>query len=95
MGVFLDADDMLIPEAFTILFNESEQTGADVLHLEKFFLFNDDGTGRFDAKEMKIATNESRKAFVKEAVVETNDLSERIRLHCKKRFYWSRSVQCD
>ncbi len=91
--VFLDADDMLIPEAFTILFNESEQTGADVLHLEKFFLFNDDGTGRFDAKEMKIATNESRKAFVKEAVVETNDLSERIRLHCKKRFYWSPCIK--
>ena len=91
--VFLDADDMLIPEAFTILFNESEQAGADVLHLEKFFLFNDDGTGRFDAKEMKIATNESRKAFVKEVVVETNDLAERIRLHCKKRFYWSPCIK--
>ncbi len=91
--VFLDSDDMLIPEAFTILFNESEQSGADVLHLEKYFLFNDDGTGRFNAKEMKIASNESRKHFVKEAYAGTNDLSERLRLHCKKRFYWSPCIK--
>ena len=91
--VFLDADDMLIPEAFTILFNESEQTGADVLHLEKYFLFTDDGTGAFNAKDMKIATNESRKSFVKDAFVETNDLAERIKLHCKKRFYWSPCIK--
>ena len=91
--VFLDSDDMLIPEAFTILFNESEQSEADVLHLEKFFLFNDDGSGNFNAKDMKIATNESRKNFVKETTVETNDLAERIRMHCKKRFYWSPCIK--
>ena len=91
--VFLDSDDMLIPEAFTILFNESEQSGADVLHLEKYFLFTDDGTGSFNAKDMKIATNESRKNFVKEATAETDDLTERIRMHCKKRFYWSPCIK--
>ncbi len=91
--VFLDSDDMLIPEALTILFNESEEADADVLHLEKFFLFNDDGTGRFDPKEMKIATNEDRKRFVKEPTIETDDLSERLRLHCKKRFYWSPCIK--
>ena len=87
--VFLDSDDMLLPEAFTMLFNESEQAGADVLHLEKFFLFNDDGTGRFNAKEMKLASNEPRKFMVNEPCVVTDDLVERIKLHCKKRFYWS------
>lgn len=91
--VFLDADDMLIPEAFTILFNESEQFGADVLHLEKYFLFNDDGSGRFDAKEMKIATNESRKSFVKETMLETSDPVERIKRHCRKKFYWSPCIK--
>ena len=91
--VFLDSDDMLLPEAFTILFNESEQSGADVLHLEKFFLFNDDGTGKFNAKEMKLATNEPRKHMVKELTVETDDLAERIKLHCKKRFYWSPCIK--
>ncbi len=91
--VFLDSDDMLIPEAFTILVNESEQSGADVLHLEKFFLFNDDGTGRFNSKEMKIATNENRKNFVKDTTVETDDLTERLKLHCKKRFYWSPCIK--
>ena len=91
--VFLDSDDMLIPEALTILFNESEESGADVLHLEKFFLFNDDGTGRFNSKEMKIATNEERNRFVKDTTVETDDLSERLKLHCKKRFYWSPCIK--
>lgn len=91
--VFLDSDDMLIPEAFTILVNEAEQAGADVLHLEKYFLFNDDGTGRFDSREMKIATNESRKHFVKDTTVETDDLTERLKLHCKKRFYWSPCIK--
>ena len=91
--VFLDSDDMLLPEAFTILFNESEQAGADVLHLEKYFLFNDDGTGTFNAKDMKLATNEPRKHMVNEPVVVTNDLVERIKLHCKKRFYWSPCIK--
>ena len=91
--VFLDSDDMLLPEAFTILFNESEEAGADVLHLEKYFLFNDDGTGQFNAKEMKLATNEPRKFMVTDATVETDDLAERIKLHCKKRFYWSPCIK--
>ena len=86
---FLDSDDMWKPNALLELYTIAEETQAEVVHLEKFYLFNDDGTGNFDAKELKIASNEPRKYFVDDITFITEDMTKRIRQHVDKRFFWS------
>ena len=84
--VFLDSDDMLLPNTLRDYFEIAESTKADVLHTEKVLIFHDDGR-EFRRDELVLAANEAGD-FVEDITFETKDLIERIKRYHQKYFFW-------
>ena len=61
--------------------------------MEKYYYFNDDGTGKFDAKQIQGGSNENAKYFVDEPTFVEEDMSQRMNQHCQGRFYWSPCIK--
>ena len=88
---FMDSDDIFLKVALEELYKAAEDTQADVIHEERFFIPKN--------RREEITTNiklipiswerQKESGFVKQNTLETDDLSERIRLYNKGRFYWN------
>ena len=90
---FLDSDDILMPNSVQSLIDIADETQADVVHMEKYYYFNDDGTGKFDAKQIQGGSNETAKYFVEAPTFVEEDMSQRMNQHCQGRFYWSPCIK--
>ena len=75
--VFVDADDMILPDALGIFFDAAEIYKADVVHAEKWFAFN----RTFDGKNLKQIHLKSDGDEIKVA-----DLRERMRRFINENF---------
>lgn len=85
--LFLDADDFLLPTALDNLFELAEDFQADVVHTEKFLVFNDAGKGKFRWEELKLERHETG-ACVEEPTLEPEDLAERIKRYVDGKYLW-------
>lgn len=83
---FIDTDDLFTPNALEDMFNAAEQSGADVVHTERYFVSSEDEIDP-DA-DFEIKTAEPQRKFVDALTVETDDLSERINRFIKGHFFW-------
>ena len=79
---FLDSDDLLTSTAFEELIAIAESTGADVLHSERFYAFDDQSDGK------KINSWENGSP-VKKPTVATADVGQRINDFCARKYNWS------
>ena len=80
---FLDSDDLLTETALEELYNVAEKFDADVVHVEKCFMFLS-GYGIKSAEIQSIQTGE----FVTEPTLETFDIGERVEGFTQKRYLW-------
>ena len=80
--VFLDSDDLLTPTALAELFSTAESTGADVLHSERFYAFED------GSDQKKIHSWENGQP-VAAPTLETDDIGRRIDDFCARKYNWS------
>ncbi len=83
--LILDSDDLISNTALEKLHSIAEETGADVLHAEKYFTTDADIVDKKTVLHLKSSENVS---FVKEPTEITNDLAERLRLYAQSRFFW-------
>ena len=83
--LILDSDDLISNTALEKLHSIAEETGADVLHAEKYFTTDAEVVDKKTVLHLKSSENVS---FVKEPTEITNDLSERLRLYAQSRFFW-------
>lgn len=77
---FLDSDDLLTETALEELYNVAEKFDADVVHSEKYIVFDKNRV----AEVQSIQTGE----FVTEPTLETFDIGERVESFAQKRFLW-------
>ena len=77
---FLDSDDLLSETALEELYNVAEKFDADVVHSEKYIVFDENRV----AEVQSIQTGE----FVIEPTLETFDTGERVESFTQKRFLW-------
>ena len=78
---FLDADDLIAPDALENLCAAAENFDADVVHTEKYFTFRD---GADNCKLTSYQTSE----FVTVPTLETFDIGARVEGFTQKRFLW-------
>ena len=83
----MDADDFFLPTALGDFFNVAEEFGADVVHTEKFFSFNDAGKVNFNRDELTLQKYETGDC-VEVPTLEPADLTERIRRCIAGRWLW-------
>ena len=84
---FVDADDLIAGHGLEVLYNAAEQTNADVVHVERFFLPT--GTGdQVNAQTKMIVQSYQSGAFVNKLTVETNNIAQRVVDFCQKRYLW-------
>ena len=77
---FLDSDDLLTETALEELYNVAEKFDADVVHVEKCFIFNEN--------EVSEALSIQKGEFVTEPTLETFDIGERVEGFTQKRYLW-------
>lgn len=80
---FLDADDLIAPDALENLYTAAENFDADVVQTEKFFAFQDEL-----GKESSEVTSYQTSEFVTAPTLETFDLGARVKGFTQKRFLW-------
>ena len=79
---FVDSDDMIIDSALEDIFKIAQSTKADVLHASQFISIND------NADDSEIYSWEFSKPVKKISPI-VDDLGERIKKFCEKKFTWS------
>ncbi|MBR1578992.1 MAG: glycosyltransferase [Selenomonadaceae bacterium] len=84
---FLDNDDMFTSTALEELYTVAEQTGADVLHAEKWFSINADALGNNLNGKISVVCWE-RTANVSRPEVITSNLGERVLQFAQHKLYW-------
>ena len=84
---FVDGDDMIVQNAFEILFNIAEQFNADVVHTEKYFGYIGDIVQNNDQPTVSVNTLQSE-PFVNAPTLETNDLAARVMRFCQRGYMW-------
>ena len=85
---FVDNDDMILPTALGNFFEVAEEFQADVVHTEKNFIFNDDGTGKFNKQDLLLQSDEPHDTLVEEVTAETKNFDEKIQRYTEGRFFW-------
>lgn len=80
---FLDADDFLSPTALEELYNVAEEFNAEVVHVEKFASFPEEGS-----KEEATIGSIQQENFVTEPTLETLDLGKRVDDFTKRQYLW-------
>ncbi|MBR1398298.1 MAG: glycosyltransferase family 2 protein [Selenomonadaceae bacterium] len=85
---FLDSDDMLTLTALSELYEIAEQTCADVLHAEQFYIAADNGEEFNDDTPLGLRSWENGQ-HTKKVQIETQELNKRLQLFCQRRFNWS------
>lgn len=80
---FLDADDFLSATALEELYNVAEEFNAEVVHVEKFASFPDEGS-----KEEATVGSIQQENFVTEPTLETLDLGKRVEDFTKRQYLW-------
>ena len=85
--LFIDNDDMIVNNALEILYNIAEQTQADVLHAEKWFE-PQNKIEKIDKNTKFIINTFEKGGFVDKITIESENLEDRIKLYCQKRFFW-------
>ena len=85
--LFIDNDDMILSDALEKLYDVAEKTQADVIHAEKWLEPQNETENITRDKKFIINTFEEG-GFVDDVIVETEDLSERLKMYCKKHFFW-------
>ena len=84
---FLDGDDIILSNAFEVLYNAAKQTKADVVHVEKNLLpISNDDTINSQTK-FRLDTHQSP-PFVDKITLETEDIGNRVERFCQKKFFW-------
>ena len=78
---FLDADDLIAPDALENLYTAAENFDADVVQTEKFFAF-------MEGKPAEVQSYQTG-TFVTEPTLETFDLGERVEGFAQKRYLWA------
>lgn len=80
--LFLDSDDLLTPTALEELYSIAEATGADVLHAEQFYAFE-------DGSDQKRIHSWEKGQCVEAPTLETADVGRRIDDFCARKYNWS------
>ena len=84
---FTDNDDMFTRNAFEDMFNVAEKTQADIIHAEKWLIPTNGGSEIGDSTPLRITTYE-KVNFVDKPTVETENLSERLKMFCEEKIFW-------
>lgn len=84
---FLDGDDIIVNDAFEILYNAAENTNADVVHIEKNLLPIADDDKITSQTKFRLDTHQAP-PFVDDIKLETDDIGDRIIRFCQKNFFW-------
>ena len=79
---FIDSDDFIAPDTLENLYAVAEKFDADVVHAEKYFVFQD---GADKCELTSYQTGE----FVSEPTLETFDIGQRVEGFAQRRFIWS------
>ena len=82
---FIDSDDIVTKNALEVLYRAAEETKADVVHTEKFYLSAD---GELHDKTKLKVTSYERGTFVNKITIEKNDLEKRILNFANWRYFW-------
>ena len=85
---FLDNDDMLTSTAFADLYKVAEETGADVLHAQRFLSTKDDRP-RIDEKTVMTVMSWEKAPFVTKPEPVPYDIGERVKLFVQMRLLWN------
>ena len=85
---FVDADDLIAEHALGVLYNAAEQTNADVVHAERFFLPNGTGEQVNAQTEMLVQTYQAG-SLVNEITVETDNIAQRVVDFCQRKYMWN------
>ena len=85
---FIDDDDFILPNAFGDFFELAEKFQADVVHTEKFLIFNDSGKDDFKWEKICIKSDEPHDEFVNEPFIETQNPNEKISRYIRGKFFW-------
>ncbi len=80
---FLDADDLLSTTALEELYNVAEEFNAEVVHVEKFLGFHEDGD-----KNEATASSIQQENFVTEPTLETSDIGKRVEDFANQQYLW-------
>ena len=90
---FVDSDDMLLPTALGNFFEVAEKFQADVVHTEKFFVFEGE---QFQREKLRLQSNEP--VLTDSPMAETKNLSEKIQRYLEGKFFyvtWSKFYRRD
>lgn len=86
--IFLDGDDMLVPDALEKMYTAAKKTDADIVDTEFFYLYREgdtDASGRMNLTPMRCVGRDS----VKEPLLLPYDLATRIEDYTRTHFFWS------
>ena len=84
---FVDADDLIAGHALEVMYNAAEQTNADVVHAERFFLPT--GTGdQVNAQTKMTVQSYQIGSLVDKITVETDNIGQRVFDFCQKKYIW-------
>ena len=84
---FLDSDDIIVNNAFEILYDAAEQTNADVVHVEKYFV--PIGTEDIINEKTKFRLDTIQSPpFVDKITIETEDIYERMKKFHQRKYSW-------
>ena len=91
---FLDSDDLLINNALEVFYGRAEQTQADVVYSEKYFLMESEQLIETENITKKInyqisPTSYQRGSFVENVIIETDDLAKRLIDFYNVRYTWN------
>ena len=89
--LFMDSDDVLLKNALDELYKAAEETQADVLHEERFFITKDRSEELNNNTQLVPITWERKdeKGFVKKPTLITDDPIERMKMYSRGQFYWN------
>ena len=86
---FIDTDDMFTNNALEDMYNAAEQTGADVIHTEKYLIsVGEEINPQKGGLSIKTSETLTPSGFTQTITAETDDLGERINKFVKGRFFW-------
>lgn len=84
--MFIDNDDLIMPDTLERLHSIAESTGADVLHASKWYEIDDDVS--LDQPERLRVNTFELEPHVEEITVEPDDLSARMKEYVRRRYHW-------
>ena len=89
----MDADDAIIDTALEELHNFAEDSDADIVHCEKWYIaFNENFTTDKDFLKLSSVTDVNHLftcGFMEDPTVMSEDLAERTKIFCKGSFWWA------